>query len=97
MANCQGKARYFRCDVRFEAAHDELIIARASLDAPLAHADAGLGVVLEEHVQRLLRSLPEEDPVVGRARSALLTALGNGGASFDALAAAPFRALPAAA
>jgi AraC-like DNA-binding protein len=78
--------QYFRCSVRFEAAHDELTIARELLAAPLAHADAGLSVVLEEHVQRIIQSLPAEDPLVHRARSALLAALGNGGVSFEDLA-----------
>ena len=80
-------ARYFRCNVRFDAAHDELTIARDVLDAPSVRADAGLAVVLEDHLQRLLQALPDEDPLAHRARGGLLTALDNGGASFDALAA----------
>lgn len=79
-------AQHFGCNVRFEAPHDELVIERALLDAPLSRADAGLAMVLEEHVQRLLQALPDEDPFVRRARGALLTALGEGNVSLDALA-----------
>jgi len=44
--------------------------------------------VLEDHVQRLLQALPEQqhDPLVNRVRGLLLAGLGNGGASFDELA-----------
>jgi AraC-like DNA-binding protein len=47
-----------------------------------------LAVVLEEHMQRLLESLPREDPFVHRARGELLQALQRGGASLEAVAEA---------
>jgi AraC-like DNA-binding protein len=81
-------ARYFGCRVQFEAAHNELVVARGVLESPLVRADAGLAMVLEDHVQRLLQALPEQqhDPLVNRVRGLLLAGLGNGGASFDELA-----------
>jgi AraC-like DNA-binding protein len=81
-------ARYFGCRVRFEAAHNELVVARHVLESSLVGADAELAAVLEDHVQRLLRALPEQqqDPLVSRVRSLLLSGLSNGGASFDELA-----------
>jgi AraC-like DNA-binding protein len=81
-------ARCFDCPVRFEATHNELVVARDLLESPLVRADAGLAMVLEDHVQRLLQALPaqDRDPLVRRVRGLLLEGLGNGGASFDELA-----------
>jgi AraC-like DNA-binding protein len=81
-------ARYFGCRVEFATEHNELVVAREALDSPLVRADAGLAMVLEDHVQRLLQALPaqQQDPLVSRVRSLLLAGLGNGKASFDELA-----------
>jgi AraC-like DNA-binding protein len=80
--------RHFRCAVRFGAACDEVVFPCAVLDLPMLLADPLLGHVLEEHMQRLLDTLPTEDPFVRRARGALLRALADASASLPGLAAA---------
>jgi AraC-like DNA-binding protein len=79
---------FFGCPAHFAQAHDELVFPRELLDLPLFAADPVLAVVLEEHMQRLLESLPREDPFVHRARGELLQALQRGGASLEAVAEA---------
>lgn len=75
-------------EVRFEQEYDEVVFARALVDAKMRSADPRLGEVLEEHMQRLLNTLPAQDPFVVRARGQLRPLLEAGGASLEALAAA---------
>ena len=80
-------ARQLGCAVRFGAAYDALVFSAAALDLPLRAADPRLGSVLEEHLQRLLEALPNEDLFVRSARGALMRALADGSASLEHLAA----------
>lgn len=81
-------AQRLQHQVSFEQEHDEIVFARALVDAKMRSADPRLGDVLEEHMQRLLQALPAQDAFVTRARGQLRPLLETGGASLEALAAA---------
>jgi AraC-like DNA-binding protein len=80
--------RFLRCAVAFEQPYDQIVFATDALDLPVLAADPQLALVLEQHMQRLLDTLPTEDPFVHRARGTLLQALQSGSASLEGLAAA---------
>jgi AraC-like DNA-binding protein len=83
LRECQ---RFLRCAVSFQQPYDQIVFASDALDVPLLAADPHLALVLEEHMQRLLDTLPTEDPFVHRARGILLQALQSGSASLEGLA-----------
>ena len=77
-ADLSAYENYYGCPVRF-GRPDPLI--RVSLDllaAPLKSPDAGLIAVLEQHADRLLAQLPQQEEIVERVRKAIAHALREG-------------------
>ena len=78
--------RRFGCRVRFKQPHNEVVFPTALLGREVASADQRLAGVLEEHVQRVLASVPDIDPWLPSARAALELLLAAGSASLPGLA-----------
>jgi AraC-like DNA-binding protein len=71
----------------FEAEHNQITIDRRLLDVAVP-SNPGLLNVLQEHATNLLRSLPEEDPLLSRVQRAIAHGFENGGSSLDQVARA---------
>lgn len=82
----EERTKRFGCPVRFDQRHHEIEFDAALLDLPVRSADPYLGEVLEDHVRIMLATLPTEDPLIHRARTALAASLSNGSSSLEALA-----------
>lgn len=70
--------RIFDCPVRFGAAKSQLVIPRASWDAPISRADPTLATVLDQHARALLAELPRSGDVSEAVRADLLRELADG-------------------
>lgn len=80
--------RRFGCRVRFAQPYNEVVFASEMLDREVVSADLRLANVLEEHVQRVLETVPNLDPWLPRARKALDALLVARAASLPQLAKA---------
>ena len=80
--------RRLGCRVRFEQPYNEVVFATEMLAREVVSADQRLTNVLEEHVQRVLATVPNLDPWLPRARKALDTLLAAHDASLPQLAKA---------
>jgi AraC-like DNA-binding protein len=80
--------RRLGCRVRFEQPYNEVVFAPEMLAHEVVSADQRLANVLEEHVQRVLETVPNLDPWLPRAREALDTLLAVRDASLPRLAKA---------
>ena len=78
----------FGCRVRFAQPYNEVVFETTELERAVVSADQRLAHVLEEHVQRVLATVPNLDPWLPRARSALDTLLAARIASLPQLAKA---------
>jgi AraC-like DNA-binding protein len=78
----------FGCRMRFSQPYNEVVFATDELEREVVSADQCLAHVLEEHVQRVLASVPNLDPWLPRARSALDSLLEARAASLQSLAKA---------
>jgi AraC-like DNA-binding protein len=72
--------------LRFDAAHDRLVIARETLDLPLATADAHLGALLDRVADHLLAERQRDLSVAERVRRTIAARMGKGGASVKEVA-----------
>jgi len=81
-------SRRFGCRVRFAQPYNEVVFATEMLSREVVSADQRLAHVLEEHVQRVLATVPDLDPWLPRARSALDGLLAARAASLPQLAKA---------
>ncbi|WP_437797566.1 AraC family transcriptional regulator [Sorangium sp. So ce693] len=77
----------FGAGLRFGEAHDELVIDRALLARPQAHAEPLLCEVLDQHLASLAAALPAEASFLERARSAIAAELAHGEPGLPAIAA----------
>ena len=69
---------FFRCPVRFACPAPALRVDYALLERPLRKTDAALERVLEEHAQRLLARLPQQEEIVMQVRRVLAGCLRDG-------------------
>lgn len=69
---------FFRCPVQFDCPDPVIRLRSDLLQRPLKRADPALELVLEQHAERLLASLPVEDELVGRVRRAISARLRQG-------------------
>ncbi|WP_437631189.1 AraC family transcriptional regulator [Sorangium sp. So ce854] len=79
--------RLFGAGLRFGEEHDELVIERAFLATPQAHAEPVLCEVLDQHLASVAAALPAETSFVERARSAIAAELAHGEPALPAIAA----------
>lgn len=74
--------------VRFDAAHDELVVDPARLAHPQLHAEPALARILDQHLASQLSALPADDAgLLERTRSALFAELDRGEPTLEAIAA----------
>lgn len=74
--------------VRFDAAHDEVVIDRDRCDRAQRHAEPALARVLDDHLAQQLGALGDEDAsVVDRTRRALFAELDHGEPAIEVIAA----------
>lgn len=78
----------FGCRMRFAQPYNEVVFETQMLSREVVSADQRLAHVLEEHVQRVLATVPELDPWLPRARRALDALLAARAASLPQLAKA---------
>ncbi len=69
---------FFQCPVRFDQPAPVIRVGKDLLTRPLKSTDAILKQVLEQHAQRLLDSLPQQDPIVVQVRKAIARVLREG-------------------
>lgn len=80
--------RVFGCPVQFNQPVSALVLANDALKQPLAHPDAALQQVLEQHALQLIGRRDRPQSFIDRARTQLQALLQQGDASREALAAA---------
>lgn len=80
--------RRFGCRMRFAQPYNEVVFATEMLSREVVSADQRLANVLEEHVQRVLATVPNLDPWLPRARKAMAVLLAARDASLPHLAKA---------
>src|SRR5262249_60561125 len=78
--------RIFRAPLAFGQPETALVVPRAALDLPLAHADAGLLSLLERQIHELVLRLPQGESVTDRARRLIAEELSGGDPSVDTVA-----------
>lgn len=78
--------KHFGCPVRFGAWHNEIVVDRELVDRPANGVDPHLGRVLEDHLNHLLQTVPQQDAFILRARGAVHDALAAGHVSMDEVA-----------
>ena len=69
---------WFGCPVRFDAAHDAILISRAAMERPNILGDEGISRYLISHLDAELSSVAPEETVVSRARAAIAQTLSEG-------------------
>jgi len=77
-AELDAYERFFQCPVRFDRPAPIIRVGKDLLTRPLKSTDAILKQVLEQHAQRLLDSLPQQEPIVTRVRKAITVVLQDG-------------------
>jgi AraC-like DNA-binding protein len=85
-ADLSEHQRIFRCRVEFGAASNELVFDSAVLRLAIKKADARLCALLDRHAEALLRSYPNQDDLIGRAREMIRRELNGGNPSIDRVA-----------
>ncbi|RZU47556.1 AraC family transcriptional regulator [Fluviicoccus keumensis] len=78
--------RIFGCPVLFNQPVSALVLPNSALTRPLAHPDAALQQVLEQHALQLIDRRDQADSFLSRARAQLLSLLQQGQGSREALA-----------
>lgn len=79
---------YFGCPVRFNRPEPLIRVSLELLAAPLKSPDAALIAVLEQHADRLLSQLPQQEEIVEKARKAIAHALREGEPDIEKISAA---------
>lgn len=69
---------FFRCPVRFACPAPIIRVDYELLERPLRKTDAALEKLLEQHAQRLLEQLPEQDAIVKQVRRVIAEQLRDG-------------------
>ncbi|KTC37155.1 AraC family transcriptional regulator [Pseudomonas sp. ABAC61] len=78
---------FFGCPVRFDQAEAVMRFPSQLLELPLKSPDPALFSLLEQHADRLLAQLPQQDEVVRQLRKAITRALREGELSIERIAA----------
>lgn len=78
---------YFGCPVRFGRPDAVVRVGLDLLAAPLKNPDPALMQVLEQHAERMLEQLPQQDEIVEKTRKAIARALREGGADIETISA----------
>ena len=82
-ADVQPYQDYFRCPVRFDRPEALVRIGIDLLNAPLKSPDPALMHVLEQHAERMLAELPQQEAIVDTLRKAIAQALREGEPDID--------------
>lgn len=79
---------YFGCPVLFDQPEAGLRFSLEMLALPLKSPDAALIALLEQHADRLLAALPQQEEIVERVRKAMVQVLRDGEPDIAAISAA---------
>lgn len=76
--NCQAYEDFFGCPVHFNCPEVAIRYSTALLNKPLKNRDPELLALLEQHANRQLDQLPQEDPALVEIRKAIAKSLNEG-------------------
>lgn len=86
-ADVQPYEDWFACPVRFDRPEALLRVGFDLLAAPLKSPDPALMQVLEQHAERMLAELPQQEEIVESLRKAIASALREGEPDIDQISA----------